>query len=141
MSEEKNAAIWQMEIERYTDQLVRDADQLLSEDRVKKIAGLRGTSQLNLLLGVARETSSVEVVRSWVFYQMGRRETRDAWKGTGFGAGLVKQFDKMAEWANDVCQKAYQEKRPEEVQRAHITFVRLFAGYAKRWYVARGGQE
>jgi hypothetical protein len=100
-------------------------------------------SQINNLLGVTLETSSPTVVTNWVRYQMGRKETREAWGGTGLGKQVVADINKIKnDMASEVARAAFSDQVGDQhIQMAHITLVRLYAGYLKRWFVAKGGQK
>jgi len=100
------------------------------------------TSQINNFLGVTLETSSPAVVENWVRYQMGRKETRKAWGNTGLGEQVVADIHKIKqEIAGPVAEQAFGDRSGEHVRQAHIALVQLYAGYLKRWFVARGGQK
>ena len=99
------------------------------------------TAQINNLLGVALETSSPTVVVNWARYQMGRKETRQAWAETGFGEQVIGQIERIGQQiAGQVAQEAFGDSAPEHLQQAHIALIRLYVGYLKRWFVAKGGQ-
>jgi hypothetical protein len=96
--------------------------------------------QLNNLLGVALETNSPAVVVNWVSYQMGRRETKGGWGDSGLGQKVLDNIDALESDAELVAQAVFGDKTPGHKRRAHIALVRRYAGYLKRWFVAKGGQ-
>lgn len=99
-------------------------------------------SQINNFLGVALETSSPTVVENWVRYQMGRRETQKAWSDTSLGDQIVADIHRIKQdMAGQVAEQAFGDQSDAHVQQAHIALVRLYAGYLKRWFVAKGGQR
>ncbi len=134
----------QQAIDRYTEQIVNTAEETLKQARLGQLNESLGNSQLSNLLGVALETNSVAVIRNWVQYQMGRRETLQAWKNTGLGDEVIKAIEKLGGYARDaeafrLNQGAKQE--PEDFLAMHVAMIRLYAGYLKRWYIATGGKK
>ena len=134
--------------ELYSEALVTLAGDTLSDDLMSRLLSreprpVMELSQINNLLGVTLETSSPTVVTNWVRYQMGRKETREAWGGTGLGKQVVADINKIKnDMANEVARAAFSDQVGDQhIQMAHITLVRLYAGYLKRWFVAKGGQK
>ncbi len=136
---------WQQQIDLYSEELVEMADNTLSETRMTKIKRNMRTSQLANFLGVALEAEGVAPVNNWVHYQMGRRETSRAWQDSNFGADVQKDMKKIKEFATTIADEVWPEAegmiKKRHIQKTHIALVRLYAGYLKRWFVARGGQN
>jgi hypothetical protein len=142
MSDDVNARLaWQQAIDRYQEQLVTEAEQTLTENRMANLKRAMRTNQLSNFLGVTQETNSVKVIANWVRYQMGRRETRQAWQDTGLGEEVLTRIERMRQWAIDIAGQTYGEPSSMQTLAAHVHLVRLYAGYLKRWYIAQGGQE
>ncbi|MCA9897246.1 MAG: hypothetical protein KC433_03605 [Anaerolineales bacterium] len=146
---ESNQAIFlQQQIDLYTEELVEMADKTLSEARMKKIVkdrnGLK-TAQLNNLLGVAQESPSVAPIRNWVHFQMGRRETSRAWSDSGFGEDVLNNLKEISKFAQEAVKAAFKDAditpTKKDLRETNLKMVRLYAGYLKRWFVARGGQN
>ena len=131
-------------VEDESEALVNYANRTMSAQQVQ-VLKKRGTqlrlSQLNNLLGVALETSSPAVVVNWLGYQMGRYNTRDGWKRSGLGSKILQDIQRLQQTAEQVAQDVFGEQSEERIRQAHIALLRLYFGYLRRWFVARGGQE
>jgi hypothetical protein len=130
-------------VDRFGEDLVGRADRTMSEEQVKTLKQWKTQlrlGQLNNLLGVALETDSPAVIINWVSYQMGRRETKGGWGDSGLGDQVVDDIKALETSARQVAQSVYGGETPDEVRQAHVRLVRRYAGYLKRWFVARGGQ-
>lgn len=143
---DSNQAIaWRQEIDLYSENLVELADETLSPQLMGRFNRDMRTAQLNNLLGVALEAEGVAAVRNWIMYQMGRRETSRAWGESGFGEQVLDDFSKIRQYAAEIVDKIYSDLderlRNRAIQKTNITLVRLYVGYLKRWFVARGGQN
>lgn len=133
---------WNREIDLYHENLVELADKTLSKSRVEEVKRDLRLAQLGNLLGVAQESSSVLPVANWIQYQMGRRDTSRAWRQSNFGDDVLKDFTTIRGYAQEIVRNVYnQSEDPRQVQATHIALVRLYIGYLRRWFVARGGQN
>lgn len=131
----------QQAIDRYTEEIVNMAEETLKQTRLEQLSESLGNSQLSNLLGVTLETNSVAVIRNWVQYQMGRRETLRAWKDTGLGNEVISAIEKLSRYARDAAHLAHNNPEPADLLAMHVTMIRLYAGYLKRWYIAKGGKK
>jgi len=93
-------------------------------------------SQLNNYLGVTRETESPAVVRNWLLYQMGRKETQKGWGGSGLGQKVLRDMQRIHQLAEETVSDS-----PRLRRHAEIMLLQRYAGYLVRWFVARGGQQ
>jgi hypothetical protein len=124
------------EIDRVTDDLVREAKKLVDEKltvtkagQIRLDAGGLREAQLRNVINVADGTGSVELVKNFVRYQIGRQG--GGWRHRGFGEALVERIDKeVAGLAQRVAHEAQ-----AEVGQTHIQLVRLFLGYLNRYFV------
>lgn len=131
-------------VEQFSESLVSRAEHTLSDQQMGKL--LKGQTQLRLgqlnnLLGVARETNSPAVVVNWVRYQMGRRETQAGWGESGLGKQVESDIKALEASARQIAQPVFGNDSPDSIRQAHIALVRRYAGYLKRWFVAKGGQQ
>lgn len=129
-------------VEIYSEQLVQWANATLSKEMMEQLKQNRmQLTQLNNFLGVTLEARSPAVVMNWVNYQMGRRDTERAWGRSGFGEQVSKDIGKIRrKLVKKIAKDIYAE--PEEhLQEVHMALLRRYAGYLKRWYVAKGGQK
>lgn len=146
MSDVNTRVARQEAIDKYTEQLVTAAEETLSDSRMEQLKRERDMklAQLNNFLGVTLATGSVAAISNWVRYQMGRRETSRAWRMGGFGDDVLKAIDQCRGWAKEIALDLTQddaEAAKVQVQEIHVALVRLYAGYLKRWFVAKGGQQ
>jgi hypothetical protein len=129
-------------VEIYSEQLVQWADATLSTEMMGQLNQNRmKLAQLNNFLGVTLEARSPAAVMNWVRYQMGRRETERAWGRSGFGEQVSQDIGKIRrKLVKKIAKDVYAE--PEKhLQEVHMALLRRYAGYLKRWYVAKGGQQ
>lgn len=129
-------------VEIYSEQLVCWADATLSAEMMEQLKSNRmQLAQLNNFLGVTLEAQSPAVIVNWVRYQMGRRETERAWGKSGFGEQVTQDIKKIRrELVERIAEDIYAE--PDAYfQEVHLALLRRYAGYLKRWYVAKGGQK
>lgn len=124
-------------IDRITDELVRKAKKLVDEKltvtktggQIKLDAGGLREAQLRNVINVADGTESVELVKNFIRYQIGRQG--GGWRHRGFGEALIDCIEKeVAGLAERVAREAQ-----AEVRLAHIKLVRLFLGYLNRYFV------
>lgn len=131
-------------VDQFSESLVTRADSTLTSEQMNKLT--QGPTQLRLgqlnnLLGVARETESPTVVINWVRYQAGRKETRAGWGESGLGGKVEGDIKALEVMAKQVAQQVFKDETPDHIRQAHIALVRRYAGYLKRWFVAKGGQQ
>jgi hypothetical protein len=131
-------------VDQFSEHIVARTDKTLSKQQMDKLT--QGNTQLKLgqlnnLLGVALETDSPAVVTNWVRYQMGRRETKAGWGDSGLGAQVVNDIEALQDTAKQISKAVFKDDSSEHLRQAHIALVRRYAGYLKRWFVAKGGQQ
>lgn len=128
-------------VEDNSEELVDLAENTVSLEVIDKLRNLRSTTfmtQFNNLINVARETESPAVVRNWILYQMGRRDSRDAanvWKSSGLGDAILAGLVQVKAMVGRL------ETEPKPRRRLEIAMIRRYVGYLVRWYVAKGGQQ
>lgn len=100
--------------------------------------------QVQNLLAVAQETDSVEVVKNFIRYQIGRDTTGSAWRrrvGTGpvFGEQIITELDKLEGIARTLVP---QDAADLEIERTWMKMTRLYLGYLRRYfYYKKRGAE
>ncbi|MES4787448.1 MAG: hypothetical protein C4294_18425 [Nitrospiraceae bacterium] len=92
-------------------------------------------AQLSNFQNLAAASDSVEVIKLFVRYQMGRREG-EGWKFTKgdaprFGDQVIEHIDELERWAQEIS--------PSEHKSTHLWLIRLYSGFLVRWYVALSG--
>ena len=89
-------------------------------------------SQFDNVLGVATESGSVEVVKNFIRYQIGRKDGA-GWRHGGFGLGLIEDVDAwLRPQASEI---AAATGVPQDA--AWIELLRLYVGYMRRHWVFR----
>jgi predicted RNA-binding protein len=135
------AVLLQQAIDNYTDYLVEQAEETISDERMKNLRNQLKLNQLSNLQSVVSGTGSINAVKNWIRYQMGRRETSRAWQNTGLGNDVLKRLDQMRSQAENIAQTLYADEATDaQVRAIHIALVRRYVGYMRRWFVAKGGQ-
>lgn len=131
------------QIDLYNEELVNLADATLSDETMKALRANKKMKlgQLNNLLGVALQSESVAPVTNWIQYQMGRNQTKEAWTLAGFGSGVLSDITTLHTFAQTISQDLYDSDELPLIGYVHLRLVRLYVGYLRRWFVARGGQQ
>ena len=104
--------------------------------------------QIKNLLSVALETPSVEVVKHYILYQVGRdyRVGRDmpgtSWRHDDFGRKLVKALDGLRKDADRITVQVHRDLRlaqPDEAQvdETWMWLVRAYLGQLNRYFYYR----
>ncbi len=124
-------------IERNMDEVARRARQLVEESKI--FDRDLDKSQVSNVLQVSLESSSVEVVKNFVLYQMGRDTNSTSWsslhatKDVPFGEALLSEIASLQAMArNLVQQKNLDESLVPEVW---LDLVRQYLGQMYRCFV------
>lgn len=102
--------------------------------------------QLSNLLGVCGETNSVEVVISFIEYQIGRdkrSKTPNNWAWKDFGKTLKDKLQKLEETAKSIVRQAIRDSnytlneadQKLEYGKVWMELVRLYVGHLRRYFV------
>lgn len=125
------------------NEILRQMQQLVDNSRIWD--SKMEVNQIQNLLAVAQETGSVEVVKNYIRYQIGRDNGAASWRrrmGTGavFGDQMIMELDKLKETAGSL---ATLEGGQAEKNRIWMKLTRLYLGYLRRYfyYKKRGAQE
>jgi hypothetical protein len=126
------------------DELVTKAQGLIDQKRVASRASRLEKRQFDNVLSVATETGSVEVVKNFIKYQIGRAgAVGEGWRHNDFGEAVVQQIDadlrKMAKKITEELKRDHGVTVPS--RQAWIRLVRLYLGYMRRWFVYRASRE
>ena len=125
-------------IDRTMDELVREAKRLVDDKltvsdagQLKLDAGGLREAQLRNVINVASNTESVELVKLFIQYQIGRQG--GGWRHRGFGEALIGRIEKeVASLSERVARDARAELKSAYI---HIRMVRLFLGYFNRYFI------
>lgn len=120
-------------IDKTMNENLRQMQKLLDDSRIWD--GNMEVSQIQNLLSVAQETGSVEVVKNYIRYQIGRDGRSDSWRrriGTGptFGDQIIGELDRLQKIAATI---APADAGDEARDRTWMLLARRYLGYL-RWY-------
>ncbi|MFN3361472.1 MAG: hypothetical protein ACK421_08615 [Pseudanabaenaceae cyanobacterium] len=142
MDDPKFYLLLQSKIQEQLDEVVQRAQKLARDFDIAK-EGSSEKSPFRNVLAVAIETGSIEVLKNFIRYQMGRQGSSPIWKekrsGKVFAQALIDQIDGLgdilAKITADVTDAHGGEK--ERISKAiHLTLSRLFLGYLAREHTA-----
>ncbi|MBX5490438.1 MAG: hypothetical protein IRZ14_04710 [Chloroflexi bacterium] len=136
MAEGPSALRVRRALEARLDRVVTLARELLASTLFARGDDHRGTfreAQLRNAVVVAGSTESLEAIKSWVRYQVGREAGRGGWRHRDFGEALVRQIEQeLAALASEIATTA----DAAEVQPAiHVALTRQYLGYLHRHFV------
>lgn len=99
-------------------------------------------TQLKNLLGVALETPSVEVVKQYVLYQVGRDAKGSSWRKDDFGKKLIKALDDLRSDAERITRQVHTNlglANPTggQVDETWMALVRAYLGQLNRYFYYR----
>lgn len=112
-----------------------DQDSQVAESRMEK-------HQMKNALQVALETPSVEVLKHYILYQVGRDVPGTSWRKDKFGEKLVKELDNLKRDAERITGQVHRELRledptQEQVDETWILMARAFMGQLNRYFYYR----
>jgi hypothetical protein len=98
--------------------------------------------QIKNLLGVALDTRSVEVVKHYILYQVGRDVSGASWRRDDFGKELVKAIESLKTDAERITRLVHDGlKLPApsqpEIDETWMALVRAFLGQFNRYFYYR----
>jgi hypothetical protein len=92
---------------------------------------IMGQSQFSNFSSVVRDTNSVEAVKIWIMYQIGRG--RNGWDHNNFGAKVIDLINSMVAFASEVVPEDLPNK--DELRRElYMSLLRQFAGHLERYF-------
>lgn len=146
-TQERKEALWRLliddEMDKVMSPLVRSARGLVENlFNTQPGHGLE-RSQLSNLVAATLETESVEVVRAFIQYQVGRDDRRRNWRAGRpfFGEKVLETIDDYRSQAQGLISKVAREMEVEldnkeaKVEQVWMLFVRRLAGYLERAFV------
>lgn len=137
------------DIDDYLNTMLADMQKKLDAGAIWE-GGRLENSQLSNLVAVAEETGSVEVVKNYIRYQIGRDEKGAAWRRlTGprltFGDGLIADLDALRERAQGIVaangKRLSETEQTPYVDRTWIRLTRLYVGYMRRYLYYRNDAQ
>lgn len=141
VQEADQGTLWQMIIDEAVDREMQDIVQRAFDLMQKLAPGLPkdfGRKQLHNLIATATETNSMEIVKDFVRYQMGRDEGRKHWRKlqeqSTLGEAVLDEIDQLKERASFLIREAKLRKvtpanEKTEINRVWALLVRRFVAY------------
>lgn len=126
------------QIDLLINELIRQVRQLV--DKTGVAASQMEKHQFSNLLGVALDTKSVELVKNFIQYQMGRDVRRTTWRAQDFGEQLVRDLDGLRKKAQDIALNLYEdlkldgEPTEREIGEIWIEIARQYVGQLNRYF-------
>jgi hypothetical protein len=132
----------QQGIDRQMNTLIVDVRGLLDEFMKGHGGWNMDSTQMSNLLNVCSETESVEVIVSFLHYQIGRDDRhKNTWAWRGFGEELVEKLSGLRSKAKALVNRASQEAeyqlgKSEAQQQDHVwvLLARQYVGHLRRYF-------
>ncbi|HLB49396.1 MAG TPA: hypothetical protein VJL59_20485 [Anaerolineales bacterium] len=126
------------EVDGSLNSILADMQKLMDDTRIHE-SGME-VHQMANLVAVAQETDSVEVVKHYIRYQLGRDSQNKTWRwrlgsGKNFGEQLVDRLDGLRDRAQLIVSEAKGDRPAED--RTWMTLTRLYIGHMRRYFVYR----
>ena len=139
LNEQRRYMAIQRGIEQAMNEMVRDMQDLIDDDKINVVASDMEKHQIGNLLGVAIETDSVELVKNFVYYQVGRDTKGSSWRRNGFGPELVKRLDSLKTKADSIAGEVHRQlglSTPglQQIEEVWIQLVRQYLGQLHRYF-------
>jgi hypothetical protein len=131
----------QRQVELAMNSLIQGMVQLVDQDS-QVVNSRMEKHQLKNLLSTALETPSVEVVKHYILYQVGRDAAGSSWRQDDFGKKLVKAMDDLKKMAERVTRQVHKDLRladpgPEQIEETWMWLVRAYLGQLNRYFYYR----
>jgi hypothetical protein len=115
--------------------ILKDMQELVDKTRIHE-SGLE-VNQMANVVSVVQETDSVEVLKHYVRYQVGRDTQNKAWRwqaggAKNFGEQLVDRLD----WLRDLAQGIASEVKGDAAvtDRTWMILARMYVGHMRRYF-------
>lgn len=114
--------------------ILKQMQQLLDESRIWE--SNMEVSQVQNLLAVSMETDSVEVVKNYIRYQIGRDGNSASWRlrrGTNavFGDQIIAELDRLETVARSIVPASSEQWL---IDRTWMKMARLYLGHLRRYF-------
>ena len=131
-----NQLLQQEAIDKYTEYLVNEAEDTISDELMDKLPRTM-KNQFSNLLSVTMTTNSPAAVVNWIRYQMGRMQ--ETWKNTELGGDILRRIEKMEQLAKKIGTQLYgEEVQAEQIAEIQMILIRQYSGYMRRWFIGKG---
>ncbi len=130
----------QRQVELEMNSLIQRMVNLADKSRVAE--GRMEKHQIKNLLGVALDTPSVEVVKHYILYQVGRDVPGASWRRDDFGKELVKALDSLRVDAERIARAVHDSLKlvppsQPEIDETWMALVRAYLGQFNRYFYYR----
>ena len=130
----------QRQVELEMNSLIQRMVNLADKSRVAE--GRMEKHQIKNLLGVALDTPSVEVVKHYILYQVGRDVPGASWRRDDFGKELVKALDNLRADAERIARAVHDSLKlvppsQPEIDETWMALVRAYLGQFNRYFYYR----
>ncbi|MFC1976287.1 hypothetical protein ACFLXQ_07800 [Chloroflexota bacterium] len=133
----------QQEIEQHLNKLIRDMRGLVDDTNIAK--SQMEKHQMSNLLAVALDTPSVEQLKVYIQYQVGRDTGGKSWRFANFGETLAARLHGLETEAKGIVQQVNKDlritKKPadKDVEAVWIDLARHYVGQLSRYFYYRKG--
>ena len=126
------------EVDDRLDEMIVRIRKLVDTTRVYESGGMQ-RAQFSNFSNVVRDTNSVEAVRTWIQYQIGRARQDAGWQMNGFGDKVLAEIDRLEQIAEDIATRYPGSDREKGVyyRQLRIALLRQFAGHLERYFYYR----
>ena len=130
----------QQGVEGFTNEIVRRMRRLV--DSTDVVSSRMEKHQIGNVLAVALETPSVELVKNFILYQVGRDVSGTSWRKANFGEKLAAELDALHMEAESAALQFGRQPRsgePEagDVDEVWIKMARQYLGQLNRYFYYR----
>jgi len=125
-------------VEQFTNEIIRCMRDLVDETDV--VNSRMEKHQIGNLLSVALETPSVELVKNFIRYQIGRDISRTSWRKNDFGEKLVQALDQLRDDAEvmardrSIARHLGDEVQDQDIDELWIEMTRQYLGQLNRYF-------
>lgn len=95
--------------------------------------------QIKNLLAVALETLSVEAIKHYILYQVGRDVAANSWRRGDFGQTLIKALDNLRSMAERITRDVHEQMglavpSAAQIDATWLLLVRVYLGHFNRYF-------
>lgn len=124
-------------VEQAINEMIRDMRELVDSSQV--VQSRMEKHQIGNVLAVALETPSVELVKNFILYQVGRDTRGDSWRRKRFGDQLADRLENLKETAESIAREVHSrlglsEPTKQEIEAVWTELVRQYLGQLNRYF-------
>lgn len=131
----------QRQVELAMNSLIQRMVNLVDEESQVAQSGME-KHQIKNLLTVALETPSVEVVKHYILYQVGRDAPGTSWRNKEFGQKLVNTMKELRKDAERITRQVHRDLKlaapdDSQIDETWMLLVRAYLGQLNRYFYYR----